>query len=87
MARVENCSGRTAAAALTEAECACVIWNSRSAVASTEIPSAIAAVICASYPVPGAAKAAIEHAISIGTFDYAVTFPSSARAAKFAPEA
>lgn len=32
-------------------------------------------------------KAAIEHAISIGTFDYAVTFPSSARAAKFAPEA
>lgn len=32
-------------------------------------------------------KAAIEHAISIGTFDYAVTFPCSARAAKFAPEA
>jgi integrase len=32
-------------------------------------------------------KAAIEHAISIGTFDYAVTFPNSARAAKFAPEA
>lgn len=32
-------------------------------------------------------KAAIEHAISIGTFDYAVTFPGSARAAKFAPEA
>ena len=32
-------------------------------------------------------KAAIEHAISIGAFDYAVTFPSSPRAAKFAPEA
>ena len=32
-------------------------------------------------------KAAIEHAISIGTFDYLVTFPGSARAAKFAPEA
>lgn len=32
-------------------------------------------------------KAAIEHAISIGTFDYAVTFPGSLRAAKFAPEA
>jgi integrase len=32
-------------------------------------------------------KAAIEHAISIGAFDYAVTFPRSARAAKFAPEA
>ena len=32
-------------------------------------------------------KAAIEHAISIGTFDYSVTFPRSARAAKFAPEA
>lgn len=32
-------------------------------------------------------KAAIEHAISIGTFDYAVTFPRSPRAAKFAPEA
>lgn len=32
-------------------------------------------------------KAAIEHAISIGTFDYAVTFPGSGRAAKFAPEA
>ncbi|MPQ84526.1 DUF3596 domain-containing protein [Pseudomonas sp. MAFF 730085] len=31
-------------------------------------------------------KAAIEHAISIGTFDYSVTFPGSARAAKFAPE-
>lgn len=29
----------------------------------------------------------IEHAISIGTFDYSVTFPGSARAAKFAPEA
>lgn len=32
-------------------------------------------------------KAAIEHAISISTFDYAVTFPGSPRAAKFAPEA
>ncbi|MBD1589622.1 tyrosine-type recombinase/integrase [Pseudomonas typographi] len=32
-------------------------------------------------------KAAIEHAISIGTFDYAVTFPRSPRVAKFAPEA
>ncbi|AOE63759.1 DUF3596 domain-containing protein [Pseudomonas corrugata] len=32
-------------------------------------------------------KAAIEHAISIGTFDYSVTFPGSARAAKFKPEA
>ncbi|WP_311968875.1 Arm DNA-binding domain-containing protein [Pseudomonas baltica] len=32
-------------------------------------------------------KAAIEHAISIGTFDYAVTFPGSPRAAQFAPEA
>ncbi|WP_455913816.1 Arm DNA-binding domain-containing protein [Pseudomonas syringae] len=32
-------------------------------------------------------KAAIEHAISIGTFDYAITFPRSARAAKFVPEA
>lgn len=32
-------------------------------------------------------KAAIEHAISIGTFDYSVTFPGSARAAKFAPDA
>jgi integrase len=32
-------------------------------------------------------KAAIEHAISIGTFDYLVTFPGSARASKFAPEA
>jgi integrase len=32
-------------------------------------------------------KAAIEHAISIGTFDYSVTFPGSARAARFAPEA
>lgn len=32
-------------------------------------------------------KAAIEHAISIGTFDYSVTFPGSARAEKFAPEA
>ncbi|AVF54170.1 DUF3596 domain-containing protein [Pseudomonas fulva] len=31
-------------------------------------------------------KAAIEHAIAQGTFDYAVTFPGSARAAKFAPE-
>ncbi|EIK94048.1 phage integrase [Pseudomonas sp. M47T1] len=32
-------------------------------------------------------KAAIEHAISIGNFDYSVTFPGSARAEKFAPEA
>lgn len=32
-------------------------------------------------------KAAIEHAISNGTFDYGVTFPGSPRAAKFAPEA
>ncbi|MBW9245020.1 Arm DNA-binding domain-containing protein [Pseudomonas paracarnis] len=32
-------------------------------------------------------KAAIEHAISVGNFDYSVTFPRSARAAKFAPEA
>lgn len=32
-------------------------------------------------------KAAIDHAISIGTFDYSVTFPGSARAAKFAAEA
>jgi len=32
-------------------------------------------------------KAAIEHAISISTFDYAVTFPGSPRASKFAPEA
>lgn len=32
-------------------------------------------------------KGAIEHAISIGTFNYSVTFPGSARAAKFAPEA
>lgn len=32
-------------------------------------------------------KAAIEHAISIGHFDYSVTFPGSPRAAKFAPEA
>ncbi|PRA14321.1 MULTISPECIES: Arm DNA-binding domain-containing protein [Pseudomonas] len=32
-------------------------------------------------------KAAIEHAISIGTFDYSVTFPGSPRASKFAPEA
>lgn len=32
-------------------------------------------------------KAAIEHAISIGAFDYSVTFPGSPRAAKFAPEA
>ncbi len=31
-------------------------------------------------------KAAIEHAISIGAFDYSVTFPGSPRAAKFAPE-
>lgn len=32
-------------------------------------------------------KAAVEHAIANGTFDYAVTFPGSPRAAKFAPEA
>lgn len=32
-------------------------------------------------------KAAIEHAISIGHFDYSVTFPGSPRGAKFAPEA
>lgn len=32
-------------------------------------------------------KAAIEHAISIGAFDYSVTFPGSPRAVKFAPEA
>jgi len=32
-------------------------------------------------------KAAIEHAISIGAFDYSVTFPGSPRAAKFGPEA
>lgn len=32
-------------------------------------------------------KAAVEHAISNGTFNYAVTFPNSPRAAKFAPEA
>ena len=32
-------------------------------------------------------KAAVEHAITNGTFDYAVTFPGSPRAAKFAPEA
>ena len=32
-------------------------------------------------------KAAVEHAIANGTFDYAVTFPDSLRAAKFAPEA
>lgn len=31
-------------------------------------------------------KAAIEHAIDQGTFDYSVTFPGSLRAAKFAPE-
>ncbi|WP_332840574.1 Arm DNA-binding domain-containing protein [Pseudomonas protegens] len=31
-------------------------------------------------------KEAIEHEISIGTFDYSVTFPESARSAKFAPE-
>lgn len=31
-------------------------------------------------------KAAIEHAIAQGTFDYAVTFPGSPRSAKFAPE-
>lgn len=32
-------------------------------------------------------KAAVEHAIANGTFDYAITFPGSSRAAKFAPEA
>ena len=32
-------------------------------------------------------KAAIDHAIATGTFDYAVTFPGSPRASKFAPEA
>ena len=32
-------------------------------------------------------KAAIKHAISIGAFDYSVTFPGSPKAAKFAPEA
>jgi integrase len=32
-------------------------------------------------------KAAIEHGISIGAFDYATTFPGSSRAAKFAPKA
>lgn len=32
-------------------------------------------------------KAAVEHAIANGTFDYAVTFPGSPRATKFAPEA
>lgn len=31
-------------------------------------------------------KAAVEHAIANGTFDYAVTFPNSRRAAQFAPE-
>ncbi|OBY57757.1 Arm DNA-binding domain-containing protein [Pseudomonas sp. AU12215] len=31
-------------------------------------------------------KAAVEHAIAAGTFDYAVTFPGSPRAARFAPE-
>lgn len=31
-------------------------------------------------------KAAIEHAIAQGSFDYSVTFPGSPRAAKFAPE-
>ncbi|HBP6841012.1 TPA: site-specific integrase [Pseudomonas aeruginosa] len=31
-------------------------------------------------------KAAVEHAIAAGTFDYSVTFPGSPRAAKFAPE-
>lgn len=31
-------------------------------------------------------KAAVEHAIANGTFNYAVTFPGSPRAAKFAPE-
>ncbi|WP_189674314.1 site-specific integrase [Pseudomonas sp. SWRI179] len=32
-------------------------------------------------------KAAVEHTIANGTFDYVVTFPGSPRAAKFAPEA
>lgn len=32
-------------------------------------------------------KAAVEHAIATGTFDYSVTFPGSPRAMKFAPEA
>lgn len=32
-------------------------------------------------------KAAVEYSIANGTFDYAVTFPRSPRAAKFAPEA
>ena len=32
-------------------------------------------------------KAAVEHAIANGTFNYGVTFPGSPRAAKFAPEA
>lgn len=32
-------------------------------------------------------KAAVEYAIANGTFDYAITFPGSLRAAKFAPEA
>lgn len=32
-------------------------------------------------------KAAVEHAIANGTFDYAVTFPRSPSAAKFAPAA
>lgn len=31
-------------------------------------------------------KAAIEHAIAAGTFDYAITFPRSPRAVQFAPE-
>lgn len=31
-------------------------------------------------------KAAVEHSIAAGTFDYAVTFPGSPRAAQFAPE-
>lgn len=31
-------------------------------------------------------KAAVEHAIASGTFNYSVTFPNSPRAAKFAPE-
>ncbi|WP_042132639.1 MULTISPECIES: Arm DNA-binding domain-containing protein [Pseudomonas] len=32
-------------------------------------------------------KAAVEHAIAAGTFDYAITFPKSKRALQFAPEA
>lgn len=32
-------------------------------------------------------KAAVEHSIAAGTFDYAITFPKSKRALQFAPEA